>query len=450
MSYTVDEVKQLLKRQTLKTEIKDSTRNKLWLSFRAIYEEKQEIVPPAALGSQQSVPLPSTSTAATATASAGGGGRDASGVGDQSGGAGLTKHVLPFVVCVRCDAVFSYDSAKGGTSHLRRHEEACCNAMAPTTPSIFNFFKTPRVPKAAKDRVTEKCVEFVCKDIRPFTTVAGDGFIDLAQTLINVGVKYGQLNASDLLPHPTTVSRHVSDKAEAIKAALVMPDIVKYVNRWGGGITTDMWTECYTQTSYITVTLHYIDDNWQLVARTLATREFEEQRHTGVNIKIDLDKILREFGIDEKKIYFVTDRGANMLAALKNSNHISCCDHIINTILSHVFDAKNLDNIPEVRAILTASKDLVRYFKKSGAMHLLTKSLKQEVPTRWNSMYYLLQSVQEVYTEIEHILDTKSERFRWVALLNVLQLHFLNTFCSLSAVDETANPVQTAKYSLAN
>ena len=201
---------------------------------------------------------------------------------------------------------------------------------------------TLTVPKAAKDRVTDKCVEFVCKDIRPFTTVAGDGFVELAQTLINMGVKYGQLNARDILPHPTTVSRHVSNKADTIKTTVVIPDISKFVNRWGGGITSDMWTECYTQASYITVTLHYIDNSWQLMARTLATREFEEQRHTGVNIKADLDKILREFAIDEKKIYFVTDRGANMLAALKSCNHISCSDHIINTICLTSLTPRNL------------------------------------------------------------------------------------------------------------
>ena len=34
MSYTVDEVKKLLKQNVLKTEAKDSSRNKLWLSFK--------------------------------------------------------------------------------------------------------------------------------------------------------------------------------------------------------------------------------------------------------------------------------------------------------------------------------------------------------------------------------------------------------------------------------
>jgi len=72
---------------------------------------------------------------------------------------------------------------------------------------IGSFFKPIGIPSSVKSGITEKCVEFVCKDIRPFETVSGDGFIALAQAFVNVGVRYGQISASDVLPHPTTVSK---------------------------------------------------------------------------------------------------------------------------------------------------------------------------------------------------------------------------------------------------
>ena len=74
--------------------------------------------------------------------------------------------------CARCESVLSYDSAKGGTSHLRRHADAC-NEKKTGTPSVASFFKSASVPKAAKDYVTGKCVDFVCKDIRPYNVESG-------------------------------------------------------------------------------------------------------------------------------------------------------------------------------------------------------------------------------------------------------------------------------------
>lgn len=315
---------------------------------------------------------------------------------------------------MKCENILSYDSSKGGTSHLRRHADGCSSCASTGTTSVTSFFKACSIPKAAKQHVTEKCVDFVCRDIRPFNAIEGEGFLELAQSLINVGVRYGQVKAADVLPDRTTVSNYIAKRAKEMKETVVIPHIKKHLNKWGGGVTTDMWTECHTQTPYITVTVHYITDDWQLVARTVATSEFDaDLRHTGANIKMEFDKILTAAGVNINRVICVTDRGANMLAAFRDSCHISCSDYMINTVLTHVFDARTtLEKLPDVRALLAGTKELVRYLKKGGLMHLLGKTLKQEVPTRWNSMYIMLVSVKESYAEVEHILETKSEKFR--------------------------------------
>jgi uncharacterized protein involved in tolerance to divalent cations len=322
---------------------------------------------------------------------------------------------IPYVSCIRCNTVLTYNSKTGGTSHLRRHVDGCGSKTGSSScPGIGSFFKSSGVPASVKSDITEKCADFACKDIRPFETVSGVGFIALAQSLINIGVKHGQVSASDVLPHPTTVSRRVHDVAEKLKKDVVQPEIEACIKKWGGASTTDMWTESYTQSSYITVTVHYVTENWNLVERVLATREFDpEARHTGVNIRKAVLEILTEFTIPPEKLVFVTDRGANVLAALKEYKHLSCCDHIINTILSHTFDARELDTNPEVRSLLSASKELVRYFKKSSKMKLLRTSLKQEVSTRWNTMFALLESVLANFDQIEHVLRVHKEEYRY-------------------------------------
>jgi len=253
---------------------------------------------------------------------------------------------------------------KGGTSHLRWHADSCHGSSSvAATPQLTNFFKASSVPASVKKTITAKCAAFVCKDIRSFETVAGDGLIALAQSLINIGAKCGQVSANDILPHPTTVSWCVTDLASNLKDDVVKPELCVSLNKWGGSITTDMWTECYMQTSYITITAHYITNEWMLRERVLATREFDPAlRHTAVNIKQAVSAVLDEFGIDVDKVVFVTDRGANVLAAMKDYKHISCSDHMINTVLTHLFEAKGLEDCPTIRSLLTASKELVRYF----------------------------------------------------------------------------------------
>jgi len=125
---------------------------------------------------------------------------------------------LPYVSCTICSNVLTYNSKTGGTSHLRRHIEYCLSQCGSSSSSlgIGSFFKPIGIPSSVKSGITEKCVEFVCMDIRPFESVSGDDFIALAQAFINVWVRYGQISASDVLPHPTTVSRGVSEVADKL------------------------------------------------------------------------------------------------------------------------------------------------------------------------------------------------------------------------------------------
>jgi hypothetical protein len=48
-------------------------------------------------------------------------------------------------------------------------------------------------------------------------------------------------------------------------------------------ITTDAWTSQAT-TSFLTVTAHTLDEDWNMVSRVLQTREFK-QPHDGEHIK---------------------------------------------------------------------------------------------------------------------------------------------------------------------
>ena len=55
-------------------------------------------------------------------------------------------------------------------------------------------------------------------------------------------------------------------------------------------ITTDIWTSRVTE-AYITITAHYISDEWEIESNLLCTCEMVET-HTGANIALRIQEVL--------------------------------------------------------------------------------------------------------------------------------------------------------------
>lgn len=232
---------------------------------------------------------------------------------------------IGFVMCKNCSHVFKYDY-KTGTSTLKRHK---CPSDE-RQPKITSYWGKKETPTAAKEVVINKIVNLVCKDLRPFEIIVGQGFREFSQEMINIGATYGNLSVDNIFPHPTTISRNIIKKAESIKLDLTikLKDIFQHV---GGAFTTDMWTDDYRKVSYISLTVHYIDENWQLKEQILAASKFPDVRHTAEQIKKVILNILKSYNlvpdVTMKKFVFVTDSGANFLAAFRGLNHIPCFAH---------------------------------------------------------------------------------------------------------------------------
>lgn len=175
--------------------------------------------------------------------------------------------------------------------------------------------------------------------------------------------------------------------------------------------TTDMWTDSYTQRSFVSLSAHYICAEFKLNVKILGVKEFEAEKKTGANILLHVTDILKQFNIDNKLInsVIVTDNGANVVSAFNNFKRLSCACHNLNLLMTDVLEK---DPIYEIRQLIDASKKLVKYFKHSELNNKLSKSLKQDVQTRWNSVYIMLQSIFDVKDEIKYLLSEKNQSNR--------------------------------------
>lgn len=121
--------------------------------------------------------------------------------------------------------------------------------------------------------VTDTIVHFCAKDVRPFSTTDGTCFTELATKSIVIGAKYGKIPATDVLPSGHTVWRHVDSVVAAEKSSL--KDKIAKVSRFG--VKTDGWIHDAITIPYITVTIRYTNDSWNLHSRILATKELSQQ-----------------------------------------------------------------------------------------------------------------------------------------------------------------------------
>ena len=119
-------------------------------------------------------------------------------------------------------------------------------------------------------------------DLRSFGAVSGQGFMQLAQTLIEVGAMHGKVNAADVLPHRTTVSRHMAEEAKTLRDE-IMPKVATKMSEGKTALTTDMWTCTAKKNHYMTCTVSYFDE-WELKSHVLFTTRFPDEPKTGENI----------------------------------------------------------------------------------------------------------------------------------------------------------------------
>lgn len=111
--------------------------------------------------------------------------------------------VTDIVICLQCEALYKHGGHKTGTSSLNRHT---CPGLARSSsrqdPSIQHTLMQPflkgKFPIAVKSKLVDDFIDFCCTDLSPFDIVSGKDFIRVAQGLINIGARYGPVEADSV------------------------------------------------------------------------------------------------------------------------------------------------------------------------------------------------------------------------------------------------------------
>ncbi|RXN30789.1 zinc finger BED domain-containing 1-like protein [Labeo rohita] len=174
--------------------------------------------------------------------------------------------------------------------------------------------------------------------------------------------------------------------------------------------TTDLWSS-RTMEPFLSLTIHYITDDWNLGSRCLQTSYFPAE-HTAEEIAQGLKEALESWGFkEERQVCITTDNGTNVVkaASLNDWTRLQCFGHRL-----HLAIEKSVKD-PRIDCAVGVCKKIVSAFsyswkrrkelKKGQAEHHLPfHRLITETPTRWGSCQMMIQRVLEQEKALSQVL----------------------------------------------
>lgn len=252
--------------------------------------------------------------------------------------------------------------AKGGNTsnlltHLRDHHPDLHAEAVPHTshsarcqPTLQEVVDKSKKydPKSSRAQELNRAVAYyIAKDMQSLYTVEKSGFKHLIHKL---DPKYSLPSRKYFTKQE--IPRLYAEVMERVKAKM---GEAKYFSA-----TTDLWTSC-TNHPYLSYTIHFIDNSWQLQSFCLDTIPLF-QDHTGQNIAEAIKDILENWELSpDNLVATTTDNGSNFIAgmAVLEWTRISCFGHNLDLAIN-----KSL-NIARIQRAIGRCHTLIELFNRS-------------------------------------------------------------------------------------
>ncbi|XP_005103836.1 zinc finger BED domain-containing protein 1 isoform X2 [Aplysia californica] len=262
------------------------------------------------------------------------------------------------------------------------------------TPGIKKSYGAERV----KQNTNKALLKMLTVDLQPASIVEGRGFRDFVKAL---DVRYEPPSKK------TIMKTMLNDLAEETKNKVKLEVVIASFF----AITVDTWMYRGSQ-NFITVSAHFIKDNWEMSSIVLETFDRTDEA-TGDALALSLKRITDEWNISERIISLISNGTDNTVTAATLSTgweHLVCFGHTLNLVINNA-----LKSVAEIVRIQKKTSDAVGYFetcvKASDTLsavqqqhNLPVHKLKQESSKFWNSTYAMFVRMVEQYEAVNTVL----------------------------------------------
>ncbi|CAL9008221.1 unnamed protein product [Prunus brigantina] len=361
-----------------------------------------------------------------------------------------------YAKCMKCGHKYLCDS-KYGTGNLKRHLDSCLKSdtrdigqllLSKSEGSIIT-----RSAKFDPNKFRELLVMAIIKHELPFQFVEYAGIRDVFN-YICADIKLISRNTAkaDVLSLYNREKGKLKELLDSITGRVCL--------------TSDLWTSITTD-GYLSLTAHFVDANWKLQKRIL-NFSFMPPPHSGVALCEEIYKLLTSWGVEKKLFCMTLDNASsndsfvmllkgqlNLQNALLMNGiffHIRCCAHILNLIvqdgLKHIHDS--VGKIRESIKYVRGSQGRKQKFLDCAAQVSLDckKGLRQDVPTRWNSTFLMIDSALYYQRAFLHLQLSDSNYKHFLSEVEWQTLEKLNKF--LKVFYDVTSLFSGTKYTTAN
>jgi hypothetical protein len=222
---------------------------------------------------------------------------------------------LDYAACKSCNKVYTFKTSTGMAT-ISKHK---CLVPASEVAAAKVFFKKYIVTKQEKETMTVVAADYYMTDMRPFESLSGLGLKALIQMALDIGSSStGRVTIDELFANSTTVSRNVDSRARNDREKFTLVLKKHFDSGLNVACTLDLWTDAVKKNSYMSITIHYIDEMFNLYARTLHVKPVEEASHTAEMVLEEFSKGLAVFKVMAdmyQQIIVVSDSGSNCCGA---------------------------------------------------------------------------------------------------------------------------------------
>lgn len=305
------------------------------------------------------------------------------------------------VHCLICKKTIAY---YGSVSSLQYHLRAKHPALplhhesSEKTQTTIDAYTAKPLSMKKEESITEALTTWIVSSSRPLSIVEDGGLANVLRI------------ASGSPCYQPPSRRAVGARVDALYNSMKCNVQAELLTASFISLTADFWTSVAND-AYLGVTAHWVNDDWVLRSATLQVRHVPE-RHTADQCASEVLETAIEWGIDTKVVAVCTDNARNICLGVEKASFqsLKCAAHTLQLCVHKAL------GVTGVERLLAVCRRIVCHFKHSSChqavlskhandLGMPRKKLQQDIATRWNSTYVMINSIIELKEPLRRTLE---------------------------------------------